>query len=225
MIGSCQGGFRYCGAEHVSWRAEKIRNDCDELIREKPEIQLLSLPKFHMKLRMSEFVSVLKSLLIMRMIEDESRTYERLIFAPSGGDMEVYRKGKHISMDHTPSALGMRRRAFDLMVATHSDIFRRMAIYDGRWHLPRLYVKELKEKQGFSIVKEKYELLAKGDKDSLRSGGGEAQRAHSSDTQSSRTMMAQDYQDVQGPAYYLMHCEPALAKGNSTNLQTIALTL
>ena len=101
---------------------------------------------------MSEFVSVLKSLLIMRMIEDESRTYERLIFAPSGGDMEVYRKGKHISMDHTPSALGMRRRAFDLMVATHSDIFRRMAIYDGRWHLPRLYVKELKEKQGFSTV-------------------------------------------------------------------------
>jgi len=209
----------------ASWRADKIRNDCDELITEKPEIQLLSLPKFHMKLRMSEFVSVLKSLLIMRLIEDESRTYERLIFAPSAGDMEVYRKGKHISMDHTPSALGMRRRAFDLMVATHSDIFRRMAIYDGRWHLPRLYVKELKEKQGFSIVKEKYELLAKGNKYSLQSGGGEEQGAHSSDTQSSRTMMAQDYQDVQGPAYYLMNCEPALAEGNSTHLQTIALTL
>jgi hypothetical protein len=207
------------------WRAQKIRNDCDELIREKPEIQLLSLPKFHMRLRMSEFVSVLKSLLIMRMIEDESRTYERLILAPSCGDMEVYRKRKHISMDDTASALGMHKKAFDMMVATHSDIFRRVARYDGRWHLPMLYVKELKEKQGFSIVKEKYELLAKGDKYSLRSGGGEAQRAHSSDTQSSRTMMAKNYQDVQGPAYYLMNCEPALAKGNSTNLQTIVLTL
>jgi len=145
----------------ASWRTQKIRNDCDELIREKPEIQLLSLPKFHIKLRMSELVSVLKSLLIKRIIEDESRTYERFILAPSCSDMEVYRKGKHISMDHTPSALGMHKRAFDLMVATHSDIFRRMARYNGRWHLPTLYLKELKEKQGFSIVKAKYGLLAK----------------------------------------------------------------
>lgn len=149
----------------ASWRAQKIRKDCNELIRKKPETQLVSLPKFHLKLKMSELLFLLKSLLIKRMIEDESGTYERLVLTPSSHGMEEYRRQEYglTSMDNAGSALGMHKKAFDLMVATHSDIFRRIARYDGEWYLPNLYIKELKEKEGFSIVKEKYELLAKGD--------------------------------------------------------------
>jgi hypothetical protein len=57
----------------------------------------------------------------------------------------------------------MGRKAFDLMVATHSDIFRKIAIYDRSWYLPDLYIKELKKNKGFFAVKAKYELLSNAD--------------------------------------------------------------
>jgi hypothetical protein len=201
-----------------SRRAEKIRNDFEKLIKERPETHVVALPKSHMRLRVSEWLVVLKSLLIRKLIEDESGTYERLILTPACHDTEIYRREGYISMTYAAFALEMRKKAFDLMVAIHSDIFRKMARYDGKWALPNLYIKELKAKEGFSIVKAKYELLAQGDNYSLRSRG-RGQETPFPDTQSSRTMVARDYHEAQGPEYYLMDGKSSLPNGNATDIR------
>jgi hypothetical protein len=64
-------------------------------------------------------------------------------------------------MDKAAHVLGMSKKAFDLMIAGNIDIFRRIGNYDGRWHLPTRYLQELSEKEGFDVVKEKYEFMAK----------------------------------------------------------------
>jgi hypothetical protein len=62
-------------------------------------------------------------------------------------------------VDKAAHVLEMSKKAFDLMIAHNRDIFRRIGHYDGRWYLPTRYLQELSEKQGFDLVKEKYELL------------------------------------------------------------------
>ena len=106
----------------------------------------------------------------------------------------------------------MGKKAFGLMVAAHANIFRRIARYDGRWYLSNLYIKKLKEKEGFSIVRAKYELMAKRHTYSLKPGGGEGQEVPVINKQSSGTIVAQDYQDIQGSVYHLMAPEAPLAK-------------
>ena len=200
-----------------SRRAEKIRNDFERLIKERPETHVMALPKSHMRLRVSELLVVLKSLLIRRLIEDESGTYERLVLSPSGHNTEKYGREGYIDMNYAAFALDIRKKAFDLMVAMHSDIFRKVARYNGKWGLSNLYIKELKAKEGFSIVKAKYELLARGDNCCLRSRGrGEETRLP--DTQSS-PMVARDYHEVQGPVYHLMDRESSPPNGTSTKMQ------
>ena len=78
--------------------------------------------------------------------------------------------------------------------------------------MSNLYIKELKEKEGFPIVKAKYELLAKRHAYSLKSGGGEGHEAPSRAKQSPGTMVAKHYQDIQRSVYHLMGQEVSRAK-------------
>jgi hypothetical protein len=39
------------------------------------------------------------------------------------------------------------------MVSVHSDIFRRIGIYDKKWYLPDLYLEEIVENEGFCLIK------------------------------------------------------------------------
>lgn len=181
----------------ATWRAMNIRKNCDELIGKIPQIKLASLPKSFIQTRISKLISVLKSCLIEKLIKDESGTYERLILSISSHAIEEYKKEGHefTRMDHAASALGMSKTAFDLMVATYADIFRRIAKYDGRWCLPNLYIKALNEKEGFPIVKAKYEFLAKCRTHSHKSDEGGGQDASSRDKGSYETAVVQNSQD------------------------------
>ncbi len=145
----------------ATWRAEKIRADCNELIKNNPEIPIQSIPRPHGKARLGRLISSLKSHLLYKMGERESILYEKQVLTPS-----FYKEGKYETetdaltrVDRAAHVLEMSKKAFDLMVAHNRDIFRRIGHYDGRWHLPTRYLQELLEKQGFDLVKEKYELL------------------------------------------------------------------
>jgi hypothetical protein len=48
-----------------------------------------------------------------------------------------------------PGVLGMKKRAFDLMVAKNGEIFRSVGRYTRQWYLSDLYLKELSEKEFF----------------------------------------------------------------------------
>jgi hypothetical protein len=66
-----------------------------------------------------------------------------------------------ISLNKAGYFLGMSKTAFDLLVSANLDVFRKIGTYNKEWYLPYLYLKKIKEKNGFEIVKAKYEMLAK----------------------------------------------------------------
>jgi hypothetical protein len=57
--------------------------------------------------------------------------------------------------------LGMSEKAFGLLMAEHSDIFKRIGRYEGKWCIPDLYLAEISQREAFSLVKRKYEWLVK----------------------------------------------------------------
>ena len=96
-------------------------------------------------------------------MEDESGILESFILAPSYDEDEFQTEEYGItSMDQAAQALGITKTAFDLLVAKHSDLFRKIARYHEKWYLPSLYLKKLSERGRFSLVKAKYESMAKG---------------------------------------------------------------
>jgi hypothetical protein len=145
----------------ATWRAERIRADCNELINNNPEIQIQSIPGPHRKARLGRLISSLKSFLLYKMEQRESIVYEKEVLTPSFDERVKYGTGTDelTRVDKAAHVLEMSKKAFDLMVAHNRDIFREIGHYDGRWHLPTRYLQELLEKQGFDLVKKKYELL------------------------------------------------------------------
>ncbi|MFW6115095.1 MAG: hypothetical protein ACOC6E_02225 [Thermodesulfobacteriota bacterium] len=147
----------------ASWRARKIRNACKELINNNPEIPIQSLPREHRIQRLERFLFLIKAFLVDRMNKSEGIAYEKSILQPRL-DEHVEWEGEEASltsMERAPDRLGMSKSAFDMMVANNRELFRRIGHYDGRWHLSTRYLEELSEKQGFGVVKEKYEFMAK----------------------------------------------------------------
>lgn len=147
----------------ASWRARKIRNDCNTLISNNPEIPVLSIPRPHLEERLGKMLSILKSHLIYRMTGKESMLYEKHVLTPLFHEMRKYgtERDALTRMDRAAYVLEMSKTAFDLMVAGNRDLFRKIGHYDGRWHLPTRYLQELLEKEGFDLIKEKYEFMAK----------------------------------------------------------------
>ena len=145
----------------ATWRAEKIRTDCSELIKNNPEIPIQSIPRPHRKARLGRLIYSLKSLLLFKMEQRESILYEKEVLMPSFGEGGRYETETDAltRMDRAAYVLEMSKTAFDLMLAHNRDMFREIGHYDGKWHLPTRYLHELLEKQGFDLVKVKYELL------------------------------------------------------------------
>jgi hypothetical protein len=145
----------------ASVRALKIKDACRKLIDDHPEFALKSLPNFHRRIRLEELLTVLKSYSISKVIKEED-DIEKLILMPA-----YYREKYHtneyglISLNKAGYFLGMSKTAFDLLVLENLDVFRRIGTYNKEWFLPYLYLKNVKEKNGFDIVKAKYEILAK----------------------------------------------------------------
>lgn len=152
----------------ASWRARKIKDDCEDFIGQRPQFALLSIPKSHARFAVKPLVSVLRYYLVRKTIDDEYRTYETIALTPSRYSKEEYGKEEYgfTRMDKAARALGMSKRAFDILLCEHSDVFRRIGIYDEKWYLPNLYLNEILEKEGFDLIVSKYEFLAKDGKGS-----------------------------------------------------------
>ena len=145
----------------ASRRALKIKDACSELIDDHPEFALNSLPNSHRRTKIKKLLTVLKSYLISKVIKDKD-DIERFILMPAY-DHKQYNTDVYglISLNKAGYFLGMSKTAFDLLVSENLDVFRRIGTYNKEWYLPYLYLKKIKEKNGFDIVKAKYEVLAK----------------------------------------------------------------
>ena len=147
----------------ASWRAQKIKEDCRKLIKAKPELSVSSIPKPYLMMILTNLFRILTIRLISLMSDEKNIQIESSILEPSYYEKEEYELyiQKNISMDRAAHILGMSKKAFDLMVASHRDIFRGLGIYDKKWYVPYIYLIDLLKKESFNIIKSKYEFLAK----------------------------------------------------------------
>lgn len=147
----------------VAWRAQRIVAECDAFIRQRPDLPLSSLPVTHRIQQLLPLMGILVARTSEMLSQDDGMALERQILTPAS-TREEYKKEIHgfTQFDHAPHSLGMKKKAFDLMVAQNCEIFRGVGRYDRRWYLSDLYLKELSTKQHFDLISAKYELLAKG---------------------------------------------------------------
>ena len=147
----------------ASWRARRIREDALRLIRERPDIAVMSLPVAYREIYLGPLLSTMRQAALTRLMGDKGRALEEEVLAPPREKIDEFRSDRdnRVSVDQGAYFLGMSKKAFDLMVAANSHIFRKAVIYDGIWYLPEHYLKEVYTKRGFPLVKTKYELLAK----------------------------------------------------------------
>jgi hypothetical protein len=163
-LGRSAGKYRRSLLKRVaSWRAEKIRQECDRAVLEGGGIPLSALPRRHFELKIGFLEAVLKSLILERMIADKSLQFETLVMLPTYHSDEEFKSGGrgYVTLQEATNALGMKQRAFDLLVAAHREIFARIMKYETKWLIPEVYLQELSQNQDFSLVKAKYELLAR----------------------------------------------------------------
>jgi hypothetical protein len=162
-LGRSVGKYRRSSLKRIaSWRAKKIRADCDCIIAENKNLPLSSLPARHFAATAGILLSALRSLLVHRMIEDRAMNLERLVMSPEYHSKEEYEGGGHgfVTIEEAAKTLGMRQKAFDLLIAAHRDIFMRIMTYDRKWLIPDLYLEEIFQNKDFPTVKAKYYLLA-----------------------------------------------------------------
>jgi hypothetical protein len=146
----------------AAWRAHRIKDDWERFMRQKPEIPLRELPRRDLEFEVFPLFYTLKSRLLMLFVQEKGQLCEEMVLMPSRPATEKHKTeySDLTSMDEAASVLKMQGRAFDLMVARHSGLFRKVAVYRGRWFLPLWYAEEIKNKEGFELVRAKYEHLA-----------------------------------------------------------------
>lgn len=156
----------------ADWRARKIMVDCDRFIRERPDLPLSALPRSWRRRQVGRLIDAMVGRLAQLLSMEEGLVFEKRILAPAHArDEYTNRYHGFTRFDMAPGVLGMRRKAFDLMVARHCEIFRTVGTYAQRWYLSDLYLKELSQKAYFDLISAKYELLAR--KSGRAGGSGE----------------------------------------------------
>jgi hypothetical protein len=146
----------------ASWRALKIKDACREFIDSHPELDLTSLPDSHRKARLKRLFFVLQSYSVYRVIKDEGRI-EKIVLPRAYHPREecLIESDSCVSLNKAAYFLGMSKTAFDLLVAENINTFRKIGTYHKEWYLPYQFLKKIKEKNGFELLKAKYESLAK----------------------------------------------------------------
>ena len=146
----------------ADWRVRKILQDCDRFIRETPELPLSCLPRSRRAMRVKMLLDVLVARTTQLLTEQEGLVFEKRILRPAHArDEYINQKHGFTRFDMAPGVLGMKKKAFDLMVAKNCDIFRSVGRYTKRWYLSDLYLKELSQKEFFDLISAKYEWMAK----------------------------------------------------------------
>ncbi|MGD9251038.1 MAG: hypothetical protein PVG19_07425, partial [Desulfobacterales bacterium] len=97
-----------------------------------------------------------------RLSTQEGLTLEKRILQPRH-EQAAYNKPKYgfTEFEMASRTLGMKKKAFDLMVARNCEIFRDIGKYRKRWYLPNLYLTELYQREYFNLISIKYEMMAK----------------------------------------------------------------
>lgn len=146
----------------AKWRALKIFQDCERLIQQRPGIALADLPKSLQRSQIQNLIGVLVARSTQLLLEKGGVDFEKKVLEPSYARRNYHNPVNGFTpFELAPRALGMNRRAFDMMVAKHCDIFRSIGKFAQRWYLPDMYLKELSRKQPFGLIMVKYEWLAK----------------------------------------------------------------
>jgi hypothetical protein len=145
----------------ADWRARKILQDCDRYIRANPGLRLANLPRSFRRPQIKSLTDIMVSRSSQLLSEKDGLAFEKRILRPYRVRAD-YGRAYHglIPFDMASNVLGMKRKAFDLMVASHIDVFRSVGKYTHRWYLPDLYLKELRGKKDFSLISAKYEKMA-----------------------------------------------------------------
>ncbi len=162
-LGRGTGTYENKRAKRIAFaRAARIFGDCDRFIRQRPDLSLSVLPRSRQKMIIRPVLGVLVARTARMLSEQEGILFEKQILKPLHSAAE-YRRQDHgfTQFDRASSTLGMRKKAFDLMVAENCEMFRMVGRYDQRWYLSDLYLKELSEKAFFEMVTAKYEMMAK----------------------------------------------------------------
>jgi hypothetical protein len=150
-------------------RVANIRADCERFVRHHPDLPVAALPPSLQRKWLGSLVDMLVFRATQLLSRKEGLRLEKSVLKPDHA-IDEYKSRFHgfTQFDRAPGVLGMRRKAFDLMVATNCEIFRTVGTYAKKWYLSDLYLKELTQKQFFELISVKYELLAK----QLNSHGG-----------------------------------------------------
>jgi hypothetical protein len=146
----------------ASWRAIKIFNDCQELIRRRPELLISSLPAVFMKQKVGKLSSVLKQISIQRVCQKNDVEFEADILNQVTLNRVKYRYQNQelIRFDEAARYLKMKPMAFDYLVANHSDLFKKIVVRkENGWYIPYLRLEALKKVIGFPLIRGKYDFL------------------------------------------------------------------
>jgi hypothetical protein len=144
-------------------RAGRIKKDFEELLKQNPPIALVSVPAKHQAKVIRNLLSVLSQRIIRRLIEDREESFESSVLEPSPrllAEKEKTEARGFTPVSDVPGVLGMSREGFDRLLASHSDLFKRIGKYGGKWFFADRYLEELFQKEEFAFVRAKYEWLA-----------------------------------------------------------------
>jgi hypothetical protein len=165
-LGRSMGKYRRAVLKRVAfWRAKKIRQECEKVIKENADrLPVAALPRRNQKERLRGLIGVLEEVAVVKMVTEENRLLEGDVLRPFYHTKEEYESegNGYVSIEESGRRLRMTDKAFGLLMAQHSDLFKKIGRYEKKWFVPDLYLIELARRQGFELVRAKYEWLAKG---------------------------------------------------------------
>ncbi|MBA4366957.1 MAG: hypothetical protein C0403_04890, partial [Desulfobacterium sp.] len=163
-LGRGIGYYRKKKIKHIaSWRGIRIDKDCLDIIQKKPDLRLLSLPKMFMNQEVGKLLSVLKKISIQQICHDNDVEFEADILRQATLDKGCYPDPGQVLVrfDEAARYLKMKQKAFDYLVASHSNLFKKIVVRKEKgWYIPDICLAMLKKVAGFSLIKGKYDLLA-----------------------------------------------------------------
>ena len=143
-------------------RAKKIVEECAAFIQDSGNLIIGALPVRFLRQKIKPLTSVLKKSMFRRITGgEESMSEDRILMPGYFTSVEYeYEEDEFATIEEAAFLLEMSERAFDLLMAYHMDTFKKIARYRKRWLIPVRYLKEMANRQGFSIVRDKYEWMS-----------------------------------------------------------------
>ena len=125
-------------------------------------MELAGLPPRRRYQRIRSLIDAMVARSAQLLAGEDGKAFEKRILRPSHTHMQYRDPHRNFTpFDMASGVLGMRRKAFDLMVASHCEIFRRVGKFSQRWYLPDLYLEELTRNRHFGLISAKYERMAR----------------------------------------------------------------